>query len=169
VGVVGFAVVPDAALRASEGRIDLEPEARGDDAPFARSAMSYGPADVFFSDDQVFLEDAGFWIRGEQTASVAIAAAEHRGGPPPVLRMVLRNGAVPNVVQVDTDVTLIDATDRHHWARELAPSEEHTIDLPTPTLGHAVRVRIHSSSGFRPSDVGRSADSRYLGVWVEIR
>ena len=164
-GALGLTVAQDAALSAIGGRVDLEPTHLLGAAPLARSSMAYESADVFFVDDNVFVESAGFWVRGEQTANVVVAPPAIRGGrgtPGAGFQMVLRNGAAQNVVTVDTG-------NHPPSTLRLAPSEERAVDLSQGVSSDAVRVQIRSASGFRPSDASQSADTRYLGVWVALR
>ncbi len=121
--------------------------------PPAVTSLSSGNAEVFFYDQQVFVEDDGFWVRGGQATDIAVAVATGRE-----TRVVLTvaNGAVAN------DVTINDEP------LHLAPGETHDVALTVPASG-ALPVHIRSAAGFRPSDVSSSQDRRYLGVRVSAR
>jgi hypothetical protein len=121
--------------------------------PPAVTSLSSGNAEVFFYDQQVFVEDDGFWVRGGQATDIAVAVATGRE-----TRVVLTvaNGAVAN------DVTINDEP------LHLAPGETHDVALTIPASG-ALPVHIRSAAGFRPSDVSSSQDRRYLGVRVSAR
>lgn len=124
----------------------------------ARRAERYGSAVVFFFDlNSVFHEEPGFWLRGGREARIAAAPAT-RGAP---LRLFLRNGAAPNVVELEIDGS--------RQVLEFQPGEERLIDL-TGANRPGVLLRIGSRAGFRPSESNpASKDTRVLGVWVEFR
>ncbi|HUF47855.1 MAG TPA: hypothetical protein VMM93_08555 [Vicinamibacterales bacterium] len=123
-------------------------------APLAVWSARFGDVDVFFTDRQVFVEPGGFWVRGSSEAGVHLL----RESGPGVVQVVLRNGGSTNRVAVSIDGR------REEW--ELAASEERRLDVPVGAGG--VRLRVHSTNGFRPSDDAGSDDRRFLGVWVEI-
>ena len=53
---------------------------------------------------------------------------------------------------------------------EMQPREERLVPLPFTKGRAAALITIHSDAGFRPSEVEPgSTDSRYLGVWIELR
>jgi hypothetical protein len=125
--------------------------------PLAQSAMRYGSTNVFFQDDNVFVEGDGFWVRGGQTAAVTFTA----GAAQAAVTLALQNGAAANVV------TLAGSGVDERMA--LGPSETRTVALPVPGAGGALALRINSPAGFRPLDVSSSRDTRYLGVRVTVR
>ena len=158
----------DSAMSAVGGHLVLEPQEWEQSPPrLALSTMRYGSVDAFFMDDHVFAEDTGFWVHGEQRTSVVLANAPTTNAAGPPARMLLRNGAVPNLVTVDQDVSHIGRT--LHSTAQLAPQEERAIDLLHGGPRDIVRVQIQSAAGFRPADSGPTGDTRYLGVWVEVR
>jgi hypothetical protein len=127
----------------------------------ARSARRYGDTVVWYLDGNAFNEPQGFWVRGAADSTVILQPDQRRR---PAVRVLVRNGAVPN------HVTL--ALEDGSWREplELAPGSEREIEVPvSPKLGCAA-LRVASRDGFRPSEVDRgSADSRFLGVWIEPR
>jgi len=122
----------------------------------ARRAVRYGSAVVFFEDERAFPEPPGFWVGGGRETAVVIQPDQPR-----VVALSLRNGAAGNVVTLESG----------SWRDEFAMSggEERRIDLPIDASGRALRLRIRSAQGFRPSEVdGNSRDARFLGVFVQI-
>jgi hypothetical protein len=104
----------------------------------------------------VFVEPEGFWIRGGRETHAVWSAGPSSAGRTRVLR--LRNGGGANEVTVKVG----------GWSEavSLEPWQEHLVTLPAADATGTWRVSIHSSSGFRPSEVSGGADDRYLGVWV---
>ncbi len=138
-------------------RVELRPE-RADPyaGPLAQSFARYDAADVYFLDAEVFVEAAGFWIRGAAESEFALVPGAE--GSASALR--LRNGATPN------EITL--TVNGAEETLALEASEERLVPLPDVVRGTPIRVQIKSPAGFRPSDVGPSDDRRFLGVWVEV-
>ncbi|MGH9329722.1 MAG: hypothetical protein ACRD09_04710, partial [Vicinamibacterales bacterium] len=141
-------------------RLVLQPSVVGpifDDAPRARRARRYGQAVVYFLDDNAFAEPDAFWIRGGSTTEIVV---QFDGGGAEAAVFV-RNGPVDN--------TLLVSSGAWRDERKLAPGEERELTIPLDTSRGATRLRWHSVSGFRPVDVDRkSADTRYLGVWIQF-
>ena len=75
------------------------------------------------------------------------------------MAMELANGPAPNAVVLELNGA--------RQSVSLLPSESRTREVPV-SEGRAY-VRIGSPAGFRPSDVGPSRDTRYLGVRVRMR
>ena len=128
-----------------------------DDAPRAPRARRYAGTVVYFLDGDAFAEPDGFWIRGGSTTEV-VAQPDGGGAAATVL---VRNGPVEN--------SLLLSSGTWRDERTLTAGEERDITIPLDTARGATRLRLHSSSGFRPSAVFRSTDSRYLGVWIQFR
>lgn len=123
----------------------------------ARRARRYGPALVYFFDDGEFLEEPGFWIRGGARSSVAVTSVTDAP-----LALFLRNAPVKNRVSVEVD--------GHQQVLEMAPREERTLPLRLSGNRATELIRLGTEAGFRPSGVEpRSTDSRFLGVWIELR
>jgi hypothetical protein len=146
VGVRNLMVVPSESLAGLAGSIDLQPVRVERGGVFAQAARDYGPARVYFFDDNVDIETEGFWVRGGVATSLAIG-----GGS----AVTLQNGRGDNEVVVGA-------------ARERFGSfETKRLALP-PAVNGLSRVTIQPTSGFRPSDDGTSQDTRYLGVFVRV-
>jgi hypothetical protein len=129
-----------------------------DDRPRAHRARRYGRVVVYFLDDDAFAEPDAFWIRGSSTTEIVVQP-DGGGGEATI---VLRNAPV------DNSLLLSSGTWRDE--RKLTPGEEREITIPLDTGRGATRLRLRSASGFRPSDMDRrSADSRFLGVWIQFR
>jgi hypothetical protein len=122
----------------------------------AHRAARYDRADTFFLDEDAYPEPSGFWVAGGRTADVTVANHGNR------VDLFLRNAPVANQLSVDVDGE----------SRELmlGPGEEQLLAWPQTAGRPAVRVRIRSRSGFRPSTTeAGSTDQRYLGCWIEVR
>jgi hypothetical protein len=125
-------------------------------AGVARAFAIHDDTAVYFFDDNVFVEPAGFWIRGGRETHAVWSAGPSSAGRTRVLR--LRNGGGANEVTVTVG----------GWSEAvpLEPWQEHLVTLPTADATGTWRVSIRSSSGFRPSEMSGGTDDRYLGVWV---
>jgi hypothetical protein len=129
-----------------------------DDAPRARRARRYGEAVVYFLNDDVVPEPEGFWIRGGAATDIVVQV----DGGGREASVLVRNAPVEN--------TLLVSSGGWRDERKLAPGEERALTIPLDTSHGAARIQWESASGFRPSAVDRrSADSRYLGLWVHFR
>ncbi|MSO55549.1 MAG: hypothetical protein EXQ55_01305 [Acidobacteria bacterium] len=161
---VGSLVVEgdDEAIRTSGGlvlrpRQVLSGSARLTDG-YARRVERYGSTLAYFFDDGAFPEVPGFWIRGGAGSAIAVMPAE-RGDP---IQLFVRNAPVANrvIVEVDGQAQVID----------LQPREERTLPLRPAGDRLAALIRFQSNAGFRPSEVEPgSTDTRFLGVWIELR
>jgi hypothetical protein len=129
-----------------------------DDRPRARAARRYGRTVVYFLDDEAFAESDAFWIGGASTTEVVVQP-DGGGGEATIF---LRNAPVEN--------SLLLSSGSWRDERKLTPGEEREITIPLDTSRGATRLRLHSASGFRPSELDRrSPDSRFLGVWIQFR
>jgi len=164
VDVSSVVVDGDEGARRTISAVELEPARLG--PPFvraivgtsrlARQAARYGAVDAFFMDQSAYPEPSGFWVAGGHAAEIVFA---NNGAP---LHLFLRNARVGNVVTIEV------GGERQELS--LRAREERTMALPRPSGAAGVLVRIHSRSGFRPSEADpANADLRYLGCWVEIR
>jgi hypothetical protein len=145
-------------------RLSLHPVRISDtrSSPFgrahARLARPYGAAVVYFFDDGAFREPPGFWVRGGNEARIAVAPAD-RNHP---IQVFVRNAAVANEVTIDVD----GASER----LSLQPREEREMPIAVKPGRGAAMIRFRPESGFQPSLVEPgSTDTRFLGVWIEIR
>ncbi len=124
----------------------------------ARWVERYGPALVFFFDANCSPEHAGFWVHGGAMTQIAVSLAD----PDTSLRMFMRNGAAANDIRVEID--------GQEQVFNLQPSEERLLPVTIPGNRPGALIRIHSRTGFRPSEVEQgSDDTRFLGVWLEFR
>jgi hypothetical protein len=124
----------------------------------ARRVERLGGAIVFFFDLNTYPESAGFWVRGGRAAQVAVPRPQD--GTP--LNMLIRNAASANTVTFD-----IDDVSRSF---SLLPGEERTVPIPFGDGRPGALIKIQTLSGFRPSEVEPgSADTRFLGAWIEFR
>jgi len=123
----------------------------------AKSGARYGPVVVFLLRGDVWMEPAGIWIAGGSNAEFAIAP--DRQSP---IHLFLRNGSADNTV------TLESAAWRDSF--KLGPDEVRMVQLPTDGRSQATPLSVAATNGFRPVDVDpKSADERFLGVWIETR
>jgi hypothetical protein len=122
---------------------------------YARRATRYGRVRAFFLDDNAFMEQPGFWTRGEAATTVIVDTPE-----PGHLNVRLRNGAAANEIDF--------AADGWKTIVSLGPGETRDLDLPASRATARV-LKLRTASGFRPSELdASSADMRRLGVWVEF-
>jgi hypothetical protein len=124
---------------------------------YARRAVHYPGAVVYFLDDRSFAEPEAFWTGGARETSVVIQPDT----PRPSTRLLLRNGAAPNTILVTSG----------GWRDELqlGPGEERQVDVPLDQARGAALVHLNTRAGFRPSEVDpRSRDDRFLGLWVKV-
>lgn len=127
----------------------------------ARGARRYGEAVVWYLDGDAFNEPEGFWVRGAADSRVIVQPDDLRGG---AVKLLVRNGAMPNTVTLER----LEGGWREAWS--LAPGQEREVSVPMDPRQASAALRIDSSNGFRPSEVDpRSADTRFLGVWITPR
>lgn len=124
---------------------------------FARLHVRWPETDAFFCDDNVFVEAAGFWVRGERTAGVVLNQGTVFAGRTRVL--LLRNGGAANIVTIRSGA----------W-QEVVPMakwQERVVGLPPADALGTWPLTITSASGFQPSATSGGTDTRVLGVWVQ--
>ena len=145
--------VRDAWIRAAS----LAEPSLGLEGREAKSGARYGPVVVYLMSGVVWMEPAGIWIAGGSNAEFAIAP--DRQSP---IHLSLRNGSANNTV------TLESAAWRD--SLKLGPDEERVVQIPTDGRSRATPLSVAATNGFRPADVDpKSADERFLGVWIEAR
>ena len=128
------------------------------DAGFARRAVRYDSASVFFMDERSFPEPEAFWIGGARESTVVVQPDV----PGEAIRLSLRNAPVANHVTI--------AAGGWRDAFDLGPGEEREVSVPVDQARQATAISIASRSGFRPSEVEQgSRDDRFLGVWVRLQ
>jgi hypothetical protein len=124
---------------------------------FARLRARWRETDAFFRDDNVFVEAAGFWVKGGRTAGVVLSQGAGFAGRTRVL--LLRNGGAANTVTIRSGA----------WQEvvSMAAGQERVVGLPAADARGAWPLTITSASGFQPSATSGGTDTRSLGVWVQ--
>jgi hypothetical protein len=125
----------------------------------ALSGRRYGATLVWFLDGNAFNEPEGLWVRGSAESNIVVQPEAGSQA-----RLLVRNGPVANAV----GLSVVDG----EWVEtlSLARGEEREVSLPVDPARGAVRLRVVSRSGFRPSEVDpKSNDRRFLGAWIEPR
>ena len=136
--------------------LSVVPPADAISRDFARRAVRYGDATVFFMDERSFPEPEAFWVGGARTATVVLQPDAPRAVAP----LVIRNGAADNSGWIQAGGW------REEW--RLAPGEERRVEVPLDPGRGATLVTFSSVSGFRPSAIEpASRDDRFLGLWVK--
>jgi hypothetical protein len=126
-------------------------------ADYAKRAVRYGDATVFFLDDRSFPEPEAFWVGGRRTSTLALQT--DRAGSS--ITLLLRNAPVENRVVLESG--------RWRDDMQLAAGEERRVSVPIDPERRVALLTATSSGGFRPSAVDpRSRDDRFLGVWVRV-
>jgi hypothetical protein len=162
VDVRGIIVRGDEQARRAVRAITIEPvsvvpEARRLTTEYARHAVRYGTAAVYFLDDRSFPEPEGFWVGGRRDSSVVIQPASLA----PSVTLLVRNAPLRNQVILQAGTLREDL--------QLAPGEERRVAVPIDPARAAARLRITVTGGFRPSATDpNSRDDRFLGVWVKV-
>jgi hypothetical protein len=123
----------------------------------ARRVGRYGPAMVFLVDGSAYMEKAGAWVSGRGEAGFVILPDAGS-----MVRLLLRNFAVDNVVTID------GAGGKQEYP--MKPREERTVEVPVDGRTGAAIVRIKSAAGARPSDLEPgNLDVRLLGCWIRVQ
>jgi hypothetical protein len=162
VDVRAIVVRGDEQARRGVGRlivepISLVPPAARLASDYARRAVRYGPATVFFLDERSFAEPEAFWVGGERTSSVVLQP----DAPASAASILVRNAPVDNHVTIETATW--------HEDLPLGAGEERRIQVPLDVRRGATLIRFSAASGFRPSAVDpKSRDTRFLGVWIKL-
>ena len=167
VAVCAIVVRADEPARASVTRMALEPASLV--PPSARvaegtatQAVVYPGGTVYFMDDGAIAEPDAFWVVGRAAARIVVSPRASEGGGTGPLDLFVRNAPVENRLTVQAG----------NWREDVAlsPGEERRLSIPLVPGRRAVAVRLETTAGFRPSEVEPgSQDSRFLGVWVEVR
>ncbi len=121
------------------------------------SALQAPSAGIFFHDEDVYPEKAGFWVHGESTAYMTVAA--HHADRGVILRV--HSGAVPNTVTFATPT----------WGERvmLVPGAPRDVHVPPPARPGPFLLRVTTDKGFVPADrIPGNTDRRNLGCWIEI-
>jgi hypothetical protein len=123
----------------------------------ARRVGRYGPAMVFLVDGSAYMEKVGAWVAGRNEAGFVIVPDAGS-----MVRLLLRNFAVDNVVTIDS------AGSQQEYP--MKPRDERTVEVPVDGRTGAAIVRVKSAAGARPSDLEPgNLDLRLLGCWVQVQ
>ena len=116
----------------------------------ARDAARYGSVVVYATDDFIWLEPEGFWIRGENQPEVVIAPDQ----PVAALDLDVRNVSTPNVVRLRAG----------GWSayRTLDAEERWRVSMPVADLAPAIVLGVTVERGVQVRD-------RLLGSFVTVR
>lgn len=139
--------------------VSILPPAERLTSEYARHAVLYPTATVFFLDERSFPEPDAFWVGGARQSTVAVQATGPF--PPSSITVRVRNAPVENRVTMQSGA----------WREEmqLAPGEERQVVVPATNPAGTALVSITTSAGFRPSAVdAKSRDDRFLGVWIRV-
>ena len=121
------------------------------------SAGVYNGTMVYFHNEQMYPEPAGFWTIGRRSADITIAAPPDR--------------TTPVVLRVHCGGQANDATfTTFGWRRDYALVPGTAVDVELPmAAGNVIPLTIETTSGFLPtmSDPA-SRDPRFLGIWIEV-
>lgn len=124
---------------------------------YARRAVRYGNATIFFLDYGSYPEPEAFWIGGARTSSLVLQP----DAPRTAVSLLVRNAPVENAVTIETGGWREDL--------QLGPGEERRLQVPLDVRRGATLFSIATSAGFRPSASDpRSRDDRFLGVWIKM-
>ena len=111
---------------------------------------------AMYLDDNVYMEPAGFWVRGGRSASMHVTP---NGASQ--LRVLLRNGAEAGQVTLEVD--------GRREVLELDRGEAHEVRLSLTGKELTVLLRFEPVNGFRPSERNpESRDTRWLGSHVRL-
>jgi hypothetical protein len=150
-----LAYVQRSAGSGAASRIALDIPVDESIAPATR-ALRLGDVRVFFMDLHADPEPTGFWVPANGETTVIMDLADAARG----LGVRLRAGPVPTSAEVT-----VDGQTRRF---EFTPRQRHEMAIP-PSAAGAWSVTIRAGAGFRPRDYDpKVADSRELGIWVEV-
>ena len=125
--------------------------------PTVFSAASYNGVSLFFHDERMYPEPAGFWLLGRRTSQLTVAVPPNRTTPV-VLR--IHSGGKANVATFTT----------FDWERDysLVPGQAAEVELPMVN-GSVIPITVHVRDGFFPREIDPSSnDPRFLGFFVEV-
>ena len=104
-------------------------------------------------------EAEGFWVRGRQDTQFVLVPDPSSGAA--TVRLLVRNGASPNQVSVESGT--------FQRLLVMTPGQEQELEIPLGPGGSA-SVRVASGDGFVPAERDpASSDRRLLGVWLQLR
>ena len=121
------------------------------------AAIEAPAASILFHDEDVYPEKIGFWVHGESTAYMTVAAHHPDRG----VTLRVHSGAMPNTVTFATPT----------WGERVAlvPGTPRDVHVPAPARPGPFLLRVTTDKGFVPADVmPGNTDRRNLGCWIEI-
>ena len=123
----------------------------------ARGAARYGAATAYFLDDDVYIEEGGFWTRATQSTEVVLQSDPGE----PSVQLELRNGPSENRIQ--------GTIGGRPFAVDAAPRAVVLLPVTFNRTG-AAWLQIQSAAAFVPARVdSASSDERSLGVYVRAK
>jgi hypothetical protein len=125
--------------------------------PAVLAAARYEDVNVFFHDEQLYAEVAGFWTMGKRKMAVTMTTSADRPKP---IALRIHCGLQANRVTLTT----------RGWTRtfDLVPMEPQIVELPASATG-VIPLSLATENGFSPSQNDPSSkDRRFLGIWVEV-
>jgi hypothetical protein len=126
--------------------------------PVVLAAASYPAASVFFHEEQMYPEGAGFWTAGAHASRMTVAVPAGQTTP---VTLHVHSGGTPNIATFST----------FGWTQRVAlkPGQAADVELPMFPSG-VIPLTIDVESGFSPKDTDpASTDPRFLGIWVELK
>jgi hypothetical protein len=126
-------------------------------SPIVLSAIQTSSASIFFLDEDVYPEKSGFWVHGESTSYMTVAANLPDRG----VTLRVHSGAMPNIVTFATPT----------WGERVAlvPGTPRDVHVPAPARPGPFLLRVTTEKGFVPATVvPGNTDRRILGCWIEI-
>ncbi len=125
--------------------------------PVVLAAARYGDVSVFFHDEQLYPEAAGFWTMGKRMATVTMTTPAGREKP---IALRIHCGSQANRLTLAM----------RGWTQtlDLVPRVSQVVELPALATG-VMPLSLATENGFSPSETDPSSkDRRFLGVWVEV-
>lgn len=137
------------------------PRGRTPDRPTV--AASYRPFTLWFEQDHVWPEPAGFWIAGATHTTFTVVEPRRLGtneGQPSALTFRMHGGPLANTVVLSAEGKGARVT--------LEPGVVQDVRLPRSTTG-ATKVDVHVLAAFTPALLTPGNDDRRpLGCWFEL-
>jgi hypothetical protein len=122
----------------------------------AHEAVAYDGLVAFFTGEDAYAEQAGFWVKPGVTATVVVVRPDAGG-----IAVRLRNAPIANHVSVRSG-DLVE-----EW--DLEEGAERELRLPARASGEPIVLRIRAERGIRPVERDpANRDMRVLAVWVAL-
>lgn len=155
-GAARLSIQPDPTAEQSGGRVRLRPRTlAGGTTRFAWHVTVLGSTRTYFLDQEAFPDSEGFWVRGGRTTELVVTADGRSS-----VDLIVRGGPAVTDALIQAGSARADVS--------LPPGDERRLTYPIEPDG-TLRLTITSRNGFRPSEISASADTRWLGVWIEVR